>query len=160
MDSAEVLTLKSVYYSQSHGQANMVSERRVPPPVSVSWSLVEPGLQDLSQDCRQYIRYFDLELSKECVVYNNPSANPFLALMPLMPGSHALSHIMVSISAFHFTHRIVINHIQAPSGSSRFPTQVSEDWYSPEDHAWQKNQPNYGNSLSTALSHKQKPSSI
>ncbi|KAJ4240521.1 hypothetical protein NW757_012372 [Fusarium falciforme] len=31
MDSAEVLTLKSVYYSQSHGQANMVSERRVPP---------------------------------------------------------------------------------------------------------------------------------
>ncbi|KAI8650774.1 hypothetical protein NCS57_01412300 [Fusarium keratoplasticum] len=127
-----------------------------PSPVSVSWSLVEPGLQDLSQDCRQYIRYFDLELSKECVVYNNPSANPFLALMPLMPGSHALSHIMVSISAFHFTHRIVINHIQAPSGSRRFPTQVSEDWYSPEDHAWQKNQPNYGNSLSTALSHKQK----
>lgn len=28
-----------------------------PSPVSVSWSLVEPGLQDLSQDCRQYIRY-------------------------------------------------------------------------------------------------------
>ncbi|RSL74044.1 hypothetical protein CEP51_011667 [Fusarium floridanum] len=127
-----------------------------PSPVSVSWSLVEPGLQDLSQDCRQYIRYFDLELSKECVVYNNPSANPFLALMPLMPGSHALSHIMVSISAFHFTHRLVINHIQAPSGNNRFPAQVSESWYSPEDHDWQKNQPNYGNSLSTALSHKQK----
>ncbi|KAM0426484.1 hypothetical protein ACHAPT_008175 [Fusarium lateritium] len=63
---------------------------------------------------------------------------------------------MVSISAFHFTHRIVINQIQAPSDTNKFPAEVPEAWYSPEDHAWQKNQPSYANSLSTALLHKQK----
>lgn len=52
------------------------------------------------------------ELSRECVVYNNSSFNPFLSLMALMPSSKSLSHVMISISAFHIAHRLDISQAQ------------------------------------------------
>lgn len=32
----------------------------LPPSLDVSWSLIDPDLQDLSIDCRKYIRYCKL----------------------------------------------------------------------------------------------------
>ncbi|KAI1009178.1 hypothetical protein LB504_002916 [Fusarium proliferatum] len=101
----------------AHGHASIaVTELYVSSP-NESY-LVEPGLQDVPRSCREYIRYFHQELSKECVVYNNSSFNPFLSLMPLMPSSQALSHIMISISAFHIAHRLDISQSQLQPGHS------------------------------------------
>ncbi|KAJ4127535.1 hypothetical protein NW765_016014 [Fusarium oxysporum] len=74
--------------------------------------LVDPSLQNIPRSYHDYIRYFHQELSKECVVYNNSPFNPFLSLMLLMPSSQALSHIMISISAFHIAHRLDISQVQ------------------------------------------------
>ncbi|KAF4961377.1 hypothetical protein FSARC_10193 [Fusarium sarcochroum] len=93
----------------------------------------------------------DLELSKECVVYNNPSANPFLALMPLMAWSQALSHLMVSISAFHVSHRLIINHSQTPSKNTPPSSNEHGRWYSNSNYDRQKSQM----ALRTAMSSKQ-----
>ncbi|SCV28518.1 uncharacterized protein FFB14_01766 [Fusarium fujikuroi] len=95
----------------AHGHASTAVTELYTRSPSVS-HLVEPGLQDIPRSCRDYIRYFHQELSKECVVYNNSSFNPFLSLMPLMPSSQALSHIMISISAFHIAHRLDISQAQ------------------------------------------------
>ncbi|CVL12355.1 uncharacterized protein FPRN_07109 [Fusarium proliferatum] len=95
----------------AHGHASIAVTELYTRSPSVS-HLVEPGLQDIPRSCRDYIRYFHQELSKECVVYNNSSFNPFLSLMPLMPSSQALSHIMISISAFHIAHRLDISQTQ------------------------------------------------
>ncbi|KAI1052817.1 hypothetical protein LB506_010103, partial [Fusarium annulatum] len=112
----------------AHGHASIAVTELYTRSPSVS-HLVEPGLQDIPRSCRDYIRYCESlreysyvhrlmilpvhqELSKECVVYNNSSFNPFLSLMPLMPSSQALSHIMISISAFHIAHRLDISHAQ------------------------------------------------
>ncbi|KAH7153633.1 fungal-specific transcription factor domain-containing protein [Dactylonectria macrodidyma] len=123
---------------------------------TLSRSLIEPGLQDLPADCRNYIRYFDRELSRECVVYNKPADNPFLSLMPLMPRNRALYHIMISISAFHLNHRILIHNLQLPSRENKLPFDSPELWSSSEDLYWQTTQLNSSNALRTALSHKQK----
>ncbi|KAI1037521.1 hypothetical protein LB503_013119, partial [Fusarium chuoi] len=95
----------------AHGHASIAVNELYTSSPSESY-LVEPGLQDIPRSCRDYIRYFHQELSKECVVYNNSSFNPFLSLMPLMPSSQALSHIMISISAFHIAHRLDISQAQ------------------------------------------------
>lgn len=112
----------------AHGHASIAVTELYTRSPSVS-HLVEPGLQDIPRSCRDYIRYCESlreysyvhrlmilpvhqELSKECVVYNNSSFNPFLSLMPLMPSSQALSHIMISISAFHIAHRLDISQTQ------------------------------------------------
>ncbi|KAK2062782.1 hypothetical protein LY76DRAFT_267670 [Colletotrichum caudatum] len=113
--------------------------------------LVDPDLQDLSDDCRGYIRYFDVEMSKECVVYHQTSSNPFLALMPLMAKSQALSHAAVAISAFHYSHRILINKALPPSCEPRVG-----DIASAHDHDWLLTQPSFSPSMRTALAHKQK----
>ncbi|KAK2011734.1 hypothetical protein LZ32DRAFT_324451 [Colletotrichum eremochloae] len=122
--------------------------------VQVSRSLIDPDLQDMSDDCRNYIRYFDLEMSKECVVYYQTSSNPFLALMPLMVKSQALSHAMVAISAFHYSHRMLINKGQPSSGEPGVVDFAS--LYASHDHDWQLIKPNFSPSLRTALAHKQK----
>lgn len=113
----------------AHGHASIAVNELYTSSPSESY-LVEPGLQDIPRSCRDYIRYCESplralslsspltmrpvhqELSKECVVYNNSSFNPFLSLMPLMPSSQALSHIMISISAFHIAHRLDISQAQ------------------------------------------------
>nr|XP_036578708.1 C6 finger domain-containing protein Acr-2 [Colletotrichum truncatum]KAF6786041.1 C6 finger domain-containing protein Acr-2 [Colletotrichum truncatum] len=124
---------------------------------AVTWSLMEPSLQDLPFDCRKYIRYFDLDLSRECVVYNQPSTNPFLALMPLMPKSQALSHAMISISAFHYTHRMVISQTQSFSEDGGLVVaERPQRWHISNGRDWQLDQPVFRDSLHTALSHKQK----
>ncbi|KAF0328486.1 C6 finger domain protein [Colletotrichum asianum] len=127
-----------------------------PSSSAIPWSLVEPDMQDLSPECRKYIRYFDLDLSRESVVYDRPSTNPFLALMPLISKSRAFLHAVISISAFHCTHRMVISHGQMPSGS--LLSHKSENpgpWYLWQDHSWQMGQPSFRESLQTALLHKQ-----
>ncbi|OBR13124.1 C6 finger domain protein [Colletotrichum higginsianum IMI 349063] len=121
----------------------------------LSLSLIDPDLQDLSHNCRNYIRYFDLEMSKECVVYYQTSSNPFLALMPLMSKSQALFHAMVAISAFHYSHRLVINQVQVPPGDPGL-VQSTSLWHASHGHDWQLTQPNFSPSLRTALAHKQK----
>ncbi|KAK1597066.1 fungal-specific transcription factor domain-containing protein [Colletotrichum navitas] len=120
----------------------------------LSRPLIDPDLQDMSDDFRNYIRYFDLEMSKECVVYYQTSRNPFLALMPLMTKSRALSHAVVAISAFHYSHRMLINKAQPPSGEPRVVDIAS--LYASHDHDWQLTQPCFSPSLQTALAHKQK----
>ncbi|KAH7120416.1 fungal-specific transcription factor domain-containing protein [Dactylonectria estremocensis] len=127
-----------------------------PLDATVSRSLIEPGLQDLPADCRNYIRYFDQELSRECVVYNKPADNPFLSLMPLMSRNRALYHIMISISAFHFNHRILIRNFQLPSRENKLPLDSPELWSSTGDLCRQTTQLNPSDALRTALLHKQK----
>ncbi|KAL0778569.1 hypothetical protein CaCOL14_004827 [Colletotrichum acutatum] len=128
----------------------------LPASLDVSWSLIDPDLQDLSIDCRKYIRYFDMEMSKECVVYQT-SSNPFLSLMPLMSRSHALSHAMIAISAFHYSHRLVINQMQAPRAESRLlEVDNTSLWHKSEGRDWQLSQPNFSPSLRVALAHKQR----
>lgn len=97
----------------------------------------------------------DLEMSKECVVYYQTSSNPFLALMPLMSKSQALFHAMVAISAFHYSHRLVINQVQVPPGDPGL-VQSTSLWHASHGHDWQLTQPNFSPSLRTALAHKQK----
>ncbi|KLO97753.1 uncharacterized protein FFB20_14994 [Fusarium fujikuroi] len=101
----------------AHGYASMAVTELYTSSPNESY-LVEPGLQDVPRSCRDYIRYFHQELSKECVVYSNSSFNPFLSLMPLAPSSQALSHIMISISAFHIAHRLDISQAQLQPGYS------------------------------------------
>ncbi|KAF6828170.1 hypothetical protein CPLU01_08649 [Colletotrichum plurivorum] len=128
-----------------------------PYPGRLPVSLTDTDLQDLTPECRKYIRYFVLDLSRESVVYDQPSNNPFLALVPLMSQSKALSHAMMSISAFHYTHRLVISNLQPhPGGDSVAAARSSEPWHLSNNHSWQMNQPNFRHSLRKALSHKQK----
>ncbi|QGI63997.1 hypothetical protein CEK27_007968 [Fusarium fujikuroi] len=119
----------------AHGYASMAVTELYTSSPNESY-LVEPGLQDVPRSCRDYIRYCEWplralslsspltmrpvhqELSKECVVYSNSSFNPFLSLMPLAPSSQALSHIMISISAFHIAHRLDISQAQLQPGYS------------------------------------------
>ncbi|EFQ35427.1 uncharacterized protein GLRG_10571 [Colletotrichum graminicola M1.001] len=141
--------------------------------VELSRPLTDPDLQDMPDDFRSYIRYckpqpdfsmsealtrsdapVDLEMSKECVVYYQTSSNPFLALMPLMAKSQALSHAVVAISAFHYSHRMLINKAQPPSGEPRGADIVP--LYASHDHDWQLTQSCFSPSLQTALAHKQK----
>ncbi|KAK2027876.1 hypothetical protein LX32DRAFT_721444 [Colletotrichum zoysiae] len=138
--------------------------------VGVPRPLVDPDLQDLSDDYRNYIRYcklqqnfsmpktltrsgmpVDVEMSKECVVYYQTSSNPFLALMPLMGKSQALSSAVVAISAFHYSHRMLIHKAQPPSCEPRVG-----DIASAHGHDWQLTQPSFSTSMRTALAHKQK----
>lgn len=146
-------------------------------PGRVPISLTDADLQDLTPECRKYIRYCELstslalegspltrtdvvvvlDLSRESVVYDQPSNNPFLALVPLMSQSKALSHAMMSISAFHYTHRLVISQLRPLTGDDSVAAVRSlEPWHLSNDHSWQMDQPNFRDSLRKALLHKQK----
>ncbi|KAI5458473.1 fungal-specific transcription factor domain-containing protein [Mariannaea sp. PMI_226] len=119
----------------------------------ISRPLIEPDLQDLSWECRKYIRYFDLELSNECVVYNMRSTNPFLALMPLIPTSEALKHIMISMSAFHFSHRRTLHGADDSAASY---CSNSGDLSPLRHNELQRDQIDCHQPLYMALLHKQK----
>ncbi|KXH25271.1 hypothetical protein CSIM01_04215 [Colletotrichum simmondsii] len=138
------------------GHSRDTLREALPASLDVSWSLIDPDLQDLSVDCRKYIRYFDMEMSKECVVYQT-SSNPFLSLMPLMSRSHALSHAMIAISAFHYSHRLVINQMQISSAERRLlEVDNTSLWHKSQGRDWQLSQQNFSPSLRVALAHKQR----
>ncbi|KAF4958924.1 hypothetical protein FGADI_2003 [Fusarium gaditjirri] len=109
---------KATFNDDAHSHGNTAVTELYTDCPRVASSLVDPGLQDIPRSFRDYIRYFHQELSKECVVYNNSSFNPFLSLMPLIPLSQSLSHTMISISAFHIAHRLAISQAQIQSDHS------------------------------------------
>ncbi|KAF4887884.1 Acriflavine sensitivity control protein acr-2 [Colletotrichum fructicola] len=73
-----------------------------PSSSAIPWSLVEPDMQDLSPECRKYIRYFDLDLSRESVeVQDDPTRNSdavvaavilFVCMDVVEFGSHGWNH--------------------------------------------------------------------
>ncbi|KAF4807876.1 Acriflavine sensitivity control protein acr-2 [Colletotrichum siamense] len=73
-----------------------------PSSSAIPWSLVEPDMQDLSPECRKYIRYFDLDLSRESVeVQDDPTRNSdavvaavilFICMDVVEFGSHGWNH--------------------------------------------------------------------
>ncbi|TDZ73302.1 Acriflavine sensitivity control protein acr-2 [Colletotrichum trifolii] len=63
---------------------------------------------------------------------------------------------MISISAFHYTHRMVVSHAQPLAGETGAAQSESpEPWHLSQNRQWQTNQPRFRESLRTALSYKQ-----
>ncbi|KXH53490.1 hypothetical protein CSAL01_05356 [Colletotrichum salicis] len=64
---------------------------------------------------------------------------------------------MIAISAFHYSHRLVINQIQVPRAESRLlEVDNTSLWHKSQGRDWQLSQPNFSPSLRVALAHKQR----
>ncbi|KAL1853240.1 hypothetical protein VTK73DRAFT_9050 [Phialemonium thermophilum] len=72
---------------------------------AVSFSLVDPLLQDMSTTARYYVNHFSAAVCKDLVSYDRPDRNPFRFMITLMGRFPYLREIVVAIGAIHLVAR-------------------------------------------------------
>ena len=86
--------------SSDDGSTDLV-KRHSQLDVQISWSLVDPLIQDLNQHSRYYMYHYATQLCADMVVYDNYDQNPMRDLIPATSASPLLLQIILANSAFH-----------------------------------------------------------